>query len=172
MAETLILYKPQHDYPEYDLTPENAQIIPHYVDVSAINAEARHESYEYIHKQLYRTAQSALELLDGWSVDTGRTLDAFNQGVATFNVIAMTVNSHHNRGIETVRQNWRRYVHSVDSADSLLSDRLKEWPELFPQTYGAVIEIGEMQHQSLEEIRYRTIGAQVAYELHTRTEFL
>lgn len=172
MSEKMIRYEPQHDYPTRDLTVRNAHIIPYYVDMAAINAEARHDGFEYIQKMLYQKAQAALEVIDGGSIDTRRTLEAFGQGIATLDVIAMTVNSHYNRGAEVVRQNWRPYVQSVDSSELRLADRMRSWPAMFERTHNVVGKIGAMAHQSDEEIRYRILGAQIAHELHTRTQFL
>ncbi|MDN5275803.1 MAG: hypothetical protein JWN33_452 [Candidatus Saccharibacteria bacterium] len=57
------------------------------------------------------------------------------------------------------------YIEPNHFADFELSKRMKNWPNDYPNTHIVITTIGLRRKETMNELRARTIGAHIAFEL-------
>lgn len=158
----------QPDFPDCDLTERNASVLPHVLEKAGIEGYARF--LEHHQQSIYTLSVQALEILgikpvtsiDDFSPEEYRS---FTEGFATFEAFQMAVQQKRYDENRAIQRTQLLYVVSEPIADLELSQRVGHWLVERPNTEAALVETGDMKGESLEQLRARTLGAQIAFEL-------
>lgn len=162
-SQRFIHIEKQSDFPASDLTETNATVLPHVLEFAGIESQARHlQEYQ---RPLYEMAHYALWRSGFANVNSPEEYSSFTQGFATFEAMSMIVQQRLYDGELAVNRTNMMYVLDADFADVELAERIGKWPDERPNTYGAVVQTGINSQETVNQIRARTIGAQIAFEL-------
>lgn len=158
----------QADFPACDLTEQNAAVLPHVLEKSGVEGYARH--LENHQQYLYSLASQALEILGIrpiTSIDTYSPQEyrSFTEGFATFEAFQMAVQQRQYNAQRAIEHTRAFYLANEEVADLEFSQRIGYWLEVRPNTEAALIKTGDLKGETLEQLRARTLGAQVAFEL-------
>lgn len=167
-APHLYALERQPDFPDCDLTERNASVLPHVLEKAGVEGYARF--LEKHQQSIYSLSVQALEILgikpvtsiDDFSPEEYRS---FTEGFATFEAFQMAVQQKRYDEHRAIQRAHMLYIVSEPIADLELSQRVGHWLEERPNTEAALIETGDMKGESLEQLRARTLGAQIAFEL-------
>jgi hypothetical protein len=164
MSSPFIHLEPQSDFPASDLTDDNDDILVHVLSDEA-GVESHAIYLQQYQRALYETAHMALLYCDYPAENSFDEYQAFTRGFATFETISSLVRPGvYDTSFAALRAQWMLMAPG-EFTDVELAKRTKSWPDERPNTHGAVITIGEKRGESMNQLRSRAIGAQIAFEL-------
>ena len=158
----------QPDFPDCDLTEKNASVLPHVLEMAGVEGYARF--LERHQQALYALSVQALGILgikpvtsiDSFSPEEYRS---FTEGFAIFEAFQMAVQQKRYDENKAIQRAHMLYIVAEPVADLEFSQRIGHWLAERPNTETALIETGDIKGESLEQLRARTLGAQIAFEL-------
>jgi len=157
------IIKRQPDFPNEDLTENNAAQIEYYLQHE--RGESAYVNYlKESLRMVHITGHQALEIL-GIEVDySEKEYDAFCSGFAALEYAAQLVNPRLIDGSLAVKRTKSLLVDGADFADLEIADRFAVWESTHPNTYGVIVDAGASQGETMKQLHARAIGAQIAYE--------
>lgn len=165
MSSAFIHLETQHDFPASDLTEVNADILPYVLDDNS-GVESHAVFLQKHQRSLYKTAYKALLYCDYPAENSFEEYQAFTRGFATFEAISSLVRpiGAYDTTFAALRAQWLLMAPG-EYIDVELGKRTKTWPDERPNTHGTVVAIGEKRGETMNQLRSRAIGAQIAFEL-------
>ncbi len=185
----------QHDFPQVDLTANNAKVLDFQLQNSA-GLDAYADQLQHHQRQIHLVADRALKILGVKTRYAEEELLAFSHGFASFETINDLVHPPRIYDLSIARLRVEQIF--IDTRDffeieleeferSLIEDRPvmpvtrdRPAPELelanrhsilsthHPNTHDVLLGIGESRHESLSQLQARLAGAQLAYSLQSK----
>jgi hypothetical protein len=152
--------QPQPDFPASDLTANNANVLPFILDEgSGVEAHARllqdhqHGVYDIAHRILVMSELPASHSLIEYQ--------AYTRGFATFEAMSSIVHPvmEYNTSYAAAK------LAKLTLRPLLLLDKAQSWPDERPNTHSAVMKVGVRRGETHNELRARSLGAHLAFEL-------
>lgn len=161
---SLEVFQPQPDFPDEDLLESNALYMQHLLRHEKSDRVYAHQLGESL-RQVHRTGHQALQICGVEMAYSQAEYAAFCGGFAAHEYTAVVV-SQKPYSIEVASSKTRQLL--IDQpilADLEIAERFKAWQDFHPTTYGLIIEAGEEQGETLQQLQARAMGAAIAREL-------
>jgi hypothetical protein len=150
----------QPDFPASDLSEQNAEVLPYILD-DASGVEAHAQVLQDHQRAAYDMAYRVLRMGDRLTRYTQRDYQAYTRGFAAFEAIASIVRPVTEYDTSYAANKLAKLI--LSPARMLAS--AQSWPSIRPNTHDAVTTIGLRRGETLSELRARSLGAHLAFEL-------
>lgn len=162
----IICFEQQPDYPVVDLSPNNVEMFGRYWLVNEPSLEVQASMLAAHQRTIFSVAVAALGMTGIEIEEAPNEYDGFTRGFASVELMTNMLRYNSREG-ETVIRSAQIMFSDSDFIDAIgLAERRKSWQERHPNTYEAIITAGEYLGESLPQLQARSIGAQIALELH------
>lgn len=181
----------QHEFPKIDLSDDNTKVFKTIL-TSEEGIEAQGKYLEPFQGYIHLIADYALKMSGIKTRYSEDELTAFSQGFASFETINALVHPPRIYDIQTAQKKVRKlfippqldpfdlqiaqFLEAPDEPVTTgavfipeieLAERQATLPQKLPNTFDVIVELGEVNNETMPQIHARTAGAHIAYQLAT-----